>query len=160
MFSANPKVSCTTFSFSVFHFLVVGSVRPIKLTYVGFRAHAIGQHLVSYYSRNVDVGVSRACDASFSRPVPERATERLLSAAGLREWRTTTRRNSSQQHHQLLRLSVVISSLIVASGSSGLPRETDGTGRRALLLLMLPSRVYIAEGFIARPVTTRDGELK
>jgi len=38
------------FSFSVFTlFLVVGSVRSIKLTYVGFRAHVkIASRIVSY----------------------------------------------------------------------------------------------------------------
>ena len=37
------------FSFSVFHFLVVGSVRLTKLTHVGFRAHVkIASRIVSY----------------------------------------------------------------------------------------------------------------
>ena len=37
------------FSFSVFHFLVAGSVRQIKLTHVGFRAHVkIASRIVSY----------------------------------------------------------------------------------------------------------------
>ena len=37
------------FSFSLFHFLVVGSVRYIKLTRVGFRAHVkIASRIVSY----------------------------------------------------------------------------------------------------------------
>ena len=37
------------FRFSVFHFLVVGSVRQIKLTYVGFRAHVkIASRIVLY----------------------------------------------------------------------------------------------------------------
>jgi len=39
------------FSFSVLHFLVVGSVRWIKLTYVGFRAHVkTASRIVSYRS--------------------------------------------------------------------------------------------------------------
>jgi len=37
------------FSFSVFHFLVVGSVRLTKLNHVGFRAHVkIASRIVSY----------------------------------------------------------------------------------------------------------------
>jgi len=40
------------FRFSVFHFLVVGSVRYIKLTRVGFRAHVkIASRIVSYRYR-------------------------------------------------------------------------------------------------------------
>jgi len=41
----------STFSFfSVLHFLVVGSVRQIKLTHVGFRAHVkIASSIVSYF---------------------------------------------------------------------------------------------------------------
>jgi len=36
------------FSFSVFHFLVIGSVRLIKMTRVSFRAHVkIASHIVS-----------------------------------------------------------------------------------------------------------------
>ena len=37
------------FGFSVLHFLVVVSVRQIKLTHIGFRAHVkIASHIVSY----------------------------------------------------------------------------------------------------------------
>jgi len=37
------------FSFSVLHFLVVDSVRQIKLTHVGFRAHVkIASRIISY----------------------------------------------------------------------------------------------------------------
>ena len=37
------------FSFSVLHFLIVGSVRQIELTRVGFRAHVkIASRIVSY----------------------------------------------------------------------------------------------------------------
>ena len=43
--------------FSVLHFLVVGFVRQIKLTHVGFRAHVL--HLVSYR-----ISALCACDAA------------------------------------------------------------------------------------------------
>ena len=45
------------FSFSVLHFLVVVTVRQIKLTHVCFRAH-VKQHLVSYRDR----GGNKNCD--------------------------------------------------------------------------------------------------
>ena len=42
------SISVFYFSFSVLHFLVVGSVRSIKLTRVGFRAHVkIAHRIVS-----------------------------------------------------------------------------------------------------------------
>ena len=42
------------FSFSVLHCLVVGSVRQIKLTHVGFRAHVkIASRIVSYRVQNL-----------------------------------------------------------------------------------------------------------
>ena len=44
------------FSFSVLHFLVVVSVRQIKLTHVGFRAHVkIASRIVSYRNTQTDM---------------------------------------------------------------------------------------------------------
>ena len=50
------------FSFSVLHFLVVVSVRYIKLTYVGFRAHVkIASRIVSYAFRSVKISNIHTC---------------------------------------------------------------------------------------------------
>jgi len=73
-FTVTSSIGCFYFLvFSVLHFLVVVSVRQIKLTHVGFRAH------VKIASRIVSYALSVPPRSARIQPITN-----LLTAAGIR----------------------------------------------------------------------------